>query len=290
MIEHRAQAFGIVVDARIERGRTYRHALRQTIANERFDRIVIGASAHGEVGFDPDDVAWLLANAPGEIVVLRPSQEGQIGPPPPRRRRRTRAGSLRARAPQLAVALPAREQRSGGDQTAQPDHPGLGRLLPDTGIRRSIGKLDQHLWTLTYKWAIFSHANKPTDWVVHRLLRHVQQGQARPVGVRRPRKRRLHAPLRLDQHRPTRGRQARGVPRRPRACRLLGLATAQSAPADQPHRPATPQGRGRPMRDLRGNAPARRGPATNPTSMGNVAGHHPEDDRRRLGQRHVGQG
>jgi hypothetical protein len=40
-IEHRAQAFGIVVDARIERGRTYRHALRQTIANDRFDRIAI---------------------------------------------------------------------------------------------------------------------------------------------------------------------------------------------------------------------------------------------------------
>ena len=33
------------------------------------------------------------------------------------------------------AAVPARDQRSGGDQTAQPDHSGLGRLLPDTGIR-----------------------------------------------------------------------------------------------------------------------------------------------------------
>jgi hypothetical protein len=72
-IEHRAAAFGVPVDARIERGRTYRHALRQTIANERFDRIVIAAAAHRGPGFDPDDVAWLLENAPGEIVVLRPS-------------------------------------------------------------------------------------------------------------------------------------------------------------------------------------------------------------------------
>jgi RNA-directed DNA polymerase len=30
--------------------------------------------------------------------------------------------------------------------------------------------LDQYLWKLTYKWATFSHANKPTDWVVHRYF------------------------------------------------------------------------------------------------------------------------
>jgi nucleotide-binding universal stress UspA family protein len=80
-IEQRAAAFGVPVDARIWRGRTYRHALRQTIANERFDRIVIAAQAHGGgAGFDPDDVAWLLDNAPGEIVVLRPDKHEQIGP------------------------------------------------------------------------------------------------------------------------------------------------------------------------------------------------------------------
>jgi RNA-directed DNA polymerase len=28
--------------------------------------------------------------------------------------------------------------------------------------------LDQYLWELTYKWARFSHANKPTRWVVAR--------------------------------------------------------------------------------------------------------------------------
>ncbi len=40
------------------------------------------------------------------------------------------------------------------------------------------------------------------------VLRQVQQGQARPVGVRRPHQRRLHAPVRLDPHRPAPGRQA----------------------------------------------------------------------------------
>jgi hypothetical protein len=87
-IEQRATAFGVPVDARIERGRTYRHALRQTIASERFDRIVIAAAAHGSAGFHAEDVAWLLDNAPGEIVVLRPDRDEVLGPPAARRRRR----------------------------------------------------------------------------------------------------------------------------------------------------------------------------------------------------------
>jgi nucleotide-binding universal stress UspA family protein len=102
-IEQRAAAFGIPVDARIERGRTYRHALRQTIERERFDRIVIAAAANGQPGFDADDVAWLLDNAPGEIVVLRPSPGEQIGPPAPRRRGRIRPPRLGARPPGARV-------------------------------------------------------------------------------------------------------------------------------------------------------------------------------------------
>jgi len=78
-VEQRATEAGIPVDSRIVRGRNRRHALRQAIAEENFDRIVIAASAHGNHGFDPDDVAWLLANAPGEIVVLRPSAEDKPG-------------------------------------------------------------------------------------------------------------------------------------------------------------------------------------------------------------------
>jgi nucleotide-binding universal stress UspA family protein len=97
-IEQRAAAFGVPVDARVERGRTYRHALRQTIATERFERIVMAAATDGGVGgggFNPDDVAWLLATAPGEIVVLRPGAEDQLVPVPaaPRRRGRKAAAS-----------------------------------------------------------------------------------------------------------------------------------------------------------------------------------------------------
>jgi len=88
-IEQRAAQFGVPVDARIERGRTYRHGLRQTIAGERFDRIVIAAAAQGQPGFDADDVAWLLNYAPGEIVVLRPDRNGKLlAPAQPRARGR----------------------------------------------------------------------------------------------------------------------------------------------------------------------------------------------------------
>jgi nucleotide-binding universal stress UspA family protein len=77
-IEHRAAEFDVSVDARVQRGRTNRHALREAIASERFDRIVIAAAAHGGHGFDPDDVAWLLDNADGEIVVLRPDKDDRL--------------------------------------------------------------------------------------------------------------------------------------------------------------------------------------------------------------------
>lgn len=71
-VEQRALSAGVPVDSRIERGRSYRHALRQMIQHERYDRIVLSAAAGHGPGFGADDVAWLLANAPGEIVVLRP--------------------------------------------------------------------------------------------------------------------------------------------------------------------------------------------------------------------------
>ena len=103
-IEQRAATFGVPVDARIHRGRTNRHALRQTIEHERFDRIVIAAAANGNPGFDTDDVAWLLNHAAGEIVVLRPSTEGKFGPPA-----RAFPSSIRQR---RTTGLPIRSQRT----------------------------------------------------------------------------------------------------------------------------------------------------------------------------------
>ena len=79
-IEQRAAVFGVAVDARIARGRTYRHALRQTLANERFDRVVIAAATDGGAGFGAEDIAWLLQHSLGEIIVLRPSMDAQPAP------------------------------------------------------------------------------------------------------------------------------------------------------------------------------------------------------------------
>jgi hypothetical protein len=73
-IERRAARAEVPVDSRIERGRTVRHALRELIAHERFERMVVaaGADSSGE-GFTPEAVAWLLTNVPGEVIVLRPA-------------------------------------------------------------------------------------------------------------------------------------------------------------------------------------------------------------------------
>jgi hypothetical protein len=74
-IEQRAAHKGVPVDGRIGRGRTVRHALRQLLAAERYDRIVVAAGTARTDGLSAEDVAWLLEHAPGELVVLRPADE-----------------------------------------------------------------------------------------------------------------------------------------------------------------------------------------------------------------------
>ncbi len=74
-VEQRAKAAEVPVDSRIERGRTVRHALRLLMAHEHFERMVVAAGVDGfSEGFTPEDVAWLLAHAPGELIVLRPQR------------------------------------------------------------------------------------------------------------------------------------------------------------------------------------------------------------------------
>jgi hypothetical protein len=72
-IEQRAVRSGVAVDSRIERGRSYRHALRELLAHEHFDTVVVTAAADsGSAGLAPDDISWVLENVPGEIIVIRP--------------------------------------------------------------------------------------------------------------------------------------------------------------------------------------------------------------------------
>ncbi len=74
-IEQRASAKGVPVDARIERGRTYRHALERLLATETFDRVVVSATDTGAAGLSADDLVWLLEKAPVEVLILRPAPE-----------------------------------------------------------------------------------------------------------------------------------------------------------------------------------------------------------------------
>jgi nucleotide-binding universal stress UspA family protein len=74
-IEQRATAQGVPVDARIERGRSYRHALARLLKSESFDRVVVSATATGATGFSGDDLVWLLEKAPAEVLILRPDPE-----------------------------------------------------------------------------------------------------------------------------------------------------------------------------------------------------------------------
>jgi len=74
-VEQRAMRAHVPVDSRIERGRTVRHALRELMAHERFERMVVAAGAEDRgAGFSPEDVAWLIKRAPGELIALRPAQ------------------------------------------------------------------------------------------------------------------------------------------------------------------------------------------------------------------------
>ena len=46
----------------------------------------------------------------------------------------------------------------------------MGRLLPDRVSNRAFGALDAHLWRLAWKWAKFSHPNKPRRWSIARYF------------------------------------------------------------------------------------------------------------------------
>src|SRR6266571_5283684 len=77
---------------------------------------------------------------------------------------------------------------------------------------RVFAALTAYLWRLTWKWACWSHPNKPKRWIADRVFPEVQQGQERPVGVRRPGHRRLPAETILDRHRAAHPGQRRGIP------------------------------------------------------------------------------
>jgi nucleotide-binding universal stress UspA family protein len=77
-IEQRAATQEVAVDSRIERGRSYRHALERLLDRESFDRVVVPATAESGAGFSGDDLVWLLEKAPAEVLILRPGPEDRL--------------------------------------------------------------------------------------------------------------------------------------------------------------------------------------------------------------------
>ena len=74
-IEQRATAQNVEIDSRIERGRSYRHALARLLDAEPVDRVVVPASADAGAGLSGHDLVWLLERAPAEVLILRPGPE-----------------------------------------------------------------------------------------------------------------------------------------------------------------------------------------------------------------------
>jgi hypothetical protein len=72
-IEQAAARAEVPVDARVARGRTYRHALERLLAAEPVDRVIVPTSGNARSGLSGDDIVWLLERVPAEILILRPN-------------------------------------------------------------------------------------------------------------------------------------------------------------------------------------------------------------------------
>jgi hypothetical protein len=71
-IEQAGARADVPVDARVARGRTYRHALERLLEEEPVDRVIVSATGNPRAGLTDDDLVWLLQRAPAEVLILRP--------------------------------------------------------------------------------------------------------------------------------------------------------------------------------------------------------------------------
>jgi nucleotide-binding universal stress UspA family protein len=74
-IEQNLSSQGVPVDSRVGRGRTARDALRNLLAQEHFDRIIVSANEDQREGLGYDDLKWLLERVPAEVMILRPAPD-----------------------------------------------------------------------------------------------------------------------------------------------------------------------------------------------------------------------
>ena len=166
------------------------------------------------------------------------------------------------------AAVPAREQRPSRDQAAQPDHPGMGQLLPDTGSpARSSASSTTTCGGSPTSGPGLSHANKPKSWVFARYFGKFNKArQDRWVFGDRESGAYMHrfAWTSIVRHQIV---KAAGVTRRPRPGRVLGRRRRKPVLPINNTSLRLLQGPGRMLSDLQDPA-LRRGPATNPKRLG----------------------
>jgi RNA-directed DNA polymerase len=157
--------------------------------NEDKTRIV-----HAEAGFD--FLGFNVRRYHGKLLI-KPSTAAVRGI---RERLRTEMRSLRG-------------ANAGGTAHDESDRARVVGLLPDGGVQRGVHRVGQ----LRMEARLQVGQTQPPEQVEvldsRSLLRPVQQDQAGPVGVRRPRQRRLPAQVLLDEDRPAPAGQGRSIPR-----------------------------------------------------------------------------
>ena len=121
--------------------------------------------------------------------------------------------------------------------------------------KKTFASLDDYLWKLTYKWACRSHPGKPRRWVPDGTsASSTPPGATSGYSAAPP-----AAPTcPTSPGHPSSGtaKLPPGVPRRPCPDRLLEPAARQGTATARPQHPAPAQKAVRPLRPLRGTAPA----------------------------------
>lgn len=70
--ERLAAAANVCVDPRVERGRTFRHALTNAVDSEQAHQVVLVIDPESKSSHpSPEDIAWALKKLPAEILIFR---------------------------------------------------------------------------------------------------------------------------------------------------------------------------------------------------------------------------
>jgi hypothetical protein len=174
------------------------------------------------------------------------------------------------------AAIPSRGQRSSGDQPAQPDHSGMGRLRPERDVQRNVQSTGPYLWQLTYNSGRRQpREQKPKSWVFRLYFGKFNKArQDRWAFGDRITGAYMHRFAWTTIVRHPIVKQGRSPDDRPLPSAGPGHDAKRRCRSTTPPCAALPSP-GRPLPGCRSRSAHRRSTATNPTSVGAVAHDHP---------------